>query len=238
MDERELKTIFADAVGEPPPPGFDMGDIATASARAQARHRSAIALVCGCVVLVLAGLGVVGFLVTSPSGGPTMNAASAPATQSGATGQPGMGPERPSSGGKSPDFPTQSPMQGGDGPGKNGPRAESASGCDKVDGELATALAGELPVTVTTADATPGRICVTQARVAGFQVQGGWISVLLVPPGVVLDPAAIPAGSARSEVQAAGGGTIDLISTPGPGRSAAPLADDLSRLAGSIASHF
>jgi hypothetical protein len=237
MDERELKTIFADAVGEPPPPGFDMGDIATASARARARHRSAIALACGCLVLVLAGLGVVGYLVNSPSS-PVMSAASAPDPRSGAAGQPGMGPERPSLGGKTPDFPTQSPMQGGDGPGKNGPRAESASGCDKVDGELATALAGELPVTVKTADANPGRVCVTQTRAAGFRIEGGWISVLLVAPGVILDPSAIPVGSARSEVLAAGGGTIDLISTPGPGTSAAPLADDLPRLAGTIASHF
>jgi hypothetical protein len=237
VDERELKTIFADAVGEPPSPGFDVGDITTASARAQARHRSAIVLACGCLILVLAGLGVAGYLVNSPSSS-SMTAASANGPQSGPTGQPGMGPERPSIGRKTPDFPTQSPMQGGDGPGKNGPRAESASGCDKVDGELATALAGELPVTVKTADANPGRVCVTQTRAAGFRIDGGWISVLLVAPGVVLDPSAIPVGSARSEVLATGGGTIDLISTPAPGTSVAPLADDLPRLAGNIASHF
>lgn len=237
MDERELKTMFADAVGEPPPPGFDVGDVASASVRAQARRRKVIGAACGCFVLLLAGLGVVGFLTKSGGGG-TMSAASAPATQTGADGQPGMGPERPSIGGNTSGFPTRSPMQGGDGTGKNGPRAESASGCDKVDGELATALAGELPVTVKTAAATPGRVCVTQSRAAGFQLQGGWISVLLLPSGVSLDPAAIPVGSARSEVAAASGSTVELISTPDPGTAAPPLADDLSRLAGAIAAHF
>jgi hypothetical protein len=128
-------------------------------------------------------------------------------------------------------------MQGGTGNGEDGPRAESASGCDKVDGELATALAGELPVTVKTADATAGRVCTTQARAAGFRVPGGTISVLLLAHGVTFDQAAVPAGSARSEKTTAAGGTIELISTPDAGASP-PLADKLSGLAESIATHF
>lgn len=233
MDDRELETMFADAVGEPPPAGFDASDVVSASKRAQARRRSTIVAACGCFVLLLAGLGAVSVFTTSKPG----ESVSALDTQSGAGGQPSMGPLRPSIGGNTPGFPTQHPMQGGAGNGEDGPRAESASGCDKVDGELATALAGELPVTVKTADATVGRVCTTQARAAGFRVPGGTISVLLLAHGVTLDQAAVPTGSVRAEKATAAGGTIELISTPDAGVPP-PLADQLAGLAGSLATHF
>jgi hypothetical protein len=233
VDDRELETMFADAVGQPPPAGFDADDVVSASRRAQARRRSTITAVCGCFVLLLAGFGAVSVFTSAEPG----ESLSATATQSSVGGQPGTGPERPSKGGTIPGFSTQHPMQGGAGNGEDGPRAESASGCDKVDRELATALAGELPVTVNTADATAGRVCTTQARAAGFLVPGGTISVLLLAHGVTLDQTAVPVGSARAEKATAAGGTVELISTPDAG-APPPLADQLPGLAGSLATHF
>jgi hypothetical protein len=240
MDDRELEAMFAAAPGEPPPPTFSRSDVVTASKRARARRRSAIAVMCACLVVLMGGFGIF-TLVDNMGQSPLTTASSAgdaPVSgQSGVTGQPGNTSERPSSAGEQ-GFPPQSPMQGGDESGKNGPRAEGTSGCDKVDRELATALAGELPVPVTVADATPGHVCPTGSRSAGFPVANGVVSITLVPPGVALQLAPQPAGTVHAEYKAASGGTVWLLSIPQTGAAAVPFAGDIDRIAQSIAARF
>jgi hypothetical protein len=240
MDDRELETMFADAPGELPPATFSASQVIAASKRAQARRRSAIAVTCSFVVVVLGGFGV--FVTVSNPNGPGPTAASSAgdaqvSAQSGVAGQPFGTQERPPSAGDK-SFPPQSPMQGGDETGKDGPRAESASGCDKVDRELATALAGELPVTVSVDGASPSHLCPTGSRSAGFPVSGGFVSITLAPPGMALTLAQQPPGTKIAEQPAAGGGTIWLLSIPQGGATVAPFAEDIDRVAQAVAARF
>ncbi|TVT23524.1 flagellar basal body-associated FliL family protein, partial [Amycolatopsis acidiphila] len=114
MDEKELETLFRAAPGEPPPPGFSLSDVTAASARAKERRRSALLLTAACLVAVLSAAGIAGvsyFRSTETS-----------------TAQPVTAPERlPGT------SPVPSPLQGSGGNGKDGPRAEGTSGCEKVD---------------------------------------------------------------------------------------------------------
>jgi hypothetical protein len=237
-DESDLRTLFANAPGDPPPPAFDAGDVVAASRRVTARRRRVIAAACACVVLVLGGVGIIGSALTaSPQSGTMMAKGSGGAERTNdltAEGQPGDGPER-HSGTTAPGFPTPSPQQGGAENGRNGPRADSTFGCDKVDRELATALAGELPVTVAAAP-VPGHVCSTGIRSAGFPLSGGTVSVAVVPAGARAP--ATPPGVARAERPAASGGIVLVISTPeGPG-AAPPFAADLGRIAAALAARY
>ena len=241
MDDHELETMFAAAPGEAPPATFSASQVVAASKRAQARRRSAIALTCSCLVVVLGGFGV--FAAVSNLGGPAPTAATSAGDarisgQSGVPKQPLGTQERPPNTGDAPGFPPQSPMQGGDETGKDGPRAESASGCDKVDRELATALAGEFPVPVSVDSASPSHLCPTGSRSAGFPVAGGFLSITLAPPGVAVQPAGQPPGTKISEQPAAGGGTIWLLSIPQAGSTVAPFANDIDRAARAVAARF
>ncbi|WP_020669377.1 hypothetical protein [Amycolatopsis nigrescens] len=239
MDERELETLFRDAPGEPPPSAFTMDDISKASARAKLRRRNALVAGLSCLIVLAGGAGVV---LNLGSGVGERSAANAPGqvmsnTESGPGEQPPPGPARP----LTTDFPTPSPKQGGDGTGENGPRAESTYGCDKVDRELATALAGELPVTVLT-EAAPGRICTETSRSASFGVQvpghQGLISATVLPPGVRIKYAAQPPGSELQERATQHNATLVLLSVPSPGDTVAPFRDDLSRIADGLAARF
>ena len=147
MDENELGTLFQAAPGEPPPPTFGLADVTAASARAKVRGRSVVAL----AMLLVVGLGIFGLT--------QLKLASFPETTS-SSGQPGSADAR------LPKASTPSPLQGSGGTGEDGPRAEGTPGCEKVDRELATALAGELPATGVTGRPSPGRACTTGARSA------------------------------------------------------------------------
>jgi len=62
MDDRELEAMFAAAPGEPPPPTFSRSDVVTASKRARARRRSAIAAMCACLVVLMGGFVALGWI--------------------------------------------------------------------------------------------------------------------------------------------------------------------------------
>lgn len=224
MDERELGTLFRDAPGEPPAPTFDLTDVTTASTRATARRRSALILALGCVVLVLVGFGLArfGFTgTTATSGAPQVT-----------TGGPPAGRPVPPSGASTP-----SPLQGSGGTGEASPRAEGTSGCEKVDRELATALAGALPVTGA-ADASPGPACPAGARSAGFRISDGerrgFLWVTLVPAGAAPPPAA---GVASVRKETPRGATLVVSSAPEPG-SAPPLETRLTSIVLDLAPRF
>jgi hypothetical protein len=240
MDDRELETLFTAAPGDPPPATFTANQVVAASKRAQAKRRSTIMAACGALIVVFGGFGVFAAF-TSPGSGTPNTASSAGdaqvSAQSGVAGQPLGIPERPPTGDKQ-GFPPQSPMQGGDEAGKDGPRVESASGCDKVDRELATALAGELPGTVSVDGASPSHLCPTGSRSAGFRVDGGFVSITLAPSGMALTLADVIPGTKIVEQTAVSGGTIWLLSIPDSGSAPPPFADDVDRIARTVASQF
>ncbi|PXY31465.1 hypothetical protein [Prauserella muralis] len=241
MDERDLKELFRDAPGEPPPPRFTAADVAAASRRATARRRNTIAGVAAAVVVLAGGTAGILGAVLSPGQGESASQAQAPAMGE-ASGdvrgqeQPGPSQERPLST-DAEGFPRTSPKQGGEASGEAGRQAGSTSGCDKVDRELATALAGELPVTAETG-ARPGRVCPTGSRSAGFPVDGGTITAVLVPGRDVPSVADQPEGTRTAHSATAGGGTVLVVSTPADGAASAPLAGDLDRIAVALARRF
>lgn len=222
MDERELSTLFRAAPGDPPAPTFDLADITAASARARARRRHALLAAVTCVVLALVGFGVSRIPFAGPSSG---------SSQVASPGQPG------DDSGRLPYVSTPSPMQGSDGTGEAGPRAESAFGCEKVDRALATALAGELPDTGVLGP-EPSRICPAGSRSAGFRVvdgdRQGVLSVALAPPD---SPISFDPGGAVARQRAASGASVVVFSAPDPG-SLPPLQADLDRIARALASRF
>ncbi|MFD5242890.1 hypothetical protein ACFWIW_00015 [Amycolatopsis sp. NPDC058340] len=233
MDENDLKALFRDAPGEAPSPTFDTADVVRASKRATARRRNGIAVACSAVVLVLAGVGMFGVL-----GGTDFELGTAAKSDQEAVsaGQPGAASARPQDG-ESSNFSNPPPQQGGGGSEKTGPLvAEGTYGCDQVDRELATALAGELPVPVDVAKSTPGDICTTGARSAGFQVPGGTVSAAVYPAGSSVP--AMPTGAAEARRTTAKGSLVVVVSLgDGSGRPALPESD-VDRLVGVLAARY
>lgn len=213
MDERKLAELFQSAVRDAPPASFDDRDVAVAADRLSRRRRAQWAGGGGLVVVVLLAVGL--FLGTGGFGH-TLNdtalsaggAGSGPVPQSDSDAtRLGQGPfaEQHTSGGpaqRTPGFPSESPMQGGDATGKAGPGAGGTSqGCGPTDAELAVALAGELS-SVGAPATTPGDVhCPTGSRSATYAVPNGTVTALLVPTAEQnqFQPAAgTSVGSARS----------------------------------------
>ncbi|MFD5091503.1 hypothetical protein ACFWMR_12935 [Amycolatopsis thailandensis] len=221
MDENDLKALFRDAPGDAPSPSFDTADVVRASKRATARRRNGIAVACSALVLVFAGVGMFGVL-----GGTELQMGSAAKSdnEAAAPEQPGAASVRPQDG-ESSNFSNPPPQQGGDGPEKTGRlSAEGTYGCDQVDRELATALAGELPVPVDVAKSTPGDICSTGARSAGFQVPGGAVSVAVYPAGSSVP--VMPTGAAEARRTTAKGSLVIVVSLgDGSGKTAFSQTD-------------
>jgi hypothetical protein len=223
MDEKQLGALFRAAPGEPPPPTFGLADVTAKSARTTVRRRSALILAVGCAILFVVGFGL------TRAGFPT-DTTPGPASV-GTGGQPG------DASGRLPYASTPSPLQGSGGTGEDGPRAEGTQGCDKVDRELATALAGELPATGVTGP-SPGHVCTTGSRSAGFRVtdgdRTGFVSVALVPSGITFPSAA---SEVTVQEKAASGGTIVVSSAPDTG-SSPPLQGELRGIALTLAGRF
>jgi hypothetical protein len=239
MDEQELRSLFSAAPGEAPPPTFGQADVVAESKRLT-RRRNRFLTAGAAVLVVVAGLGVADFFSSGLPGftAGKDNAASAPANSGPLPGQPGGSSERPFVGGESPNFSTTPSQQGGDGAGKTGPTAEGAFGCEKVDGELATALAGELSAHgAVPGAATPGGACTTGARSAGFPVPGGTISVALFPKGTPPVYVQQQSTAVRQTAITKSGGTIMLVSTP-DGAGQAPLADLMLQFAADLGRRF
>ncbi|UOZ08697.1 hypothetical protein [Amycolatopsis sp. WQ 127309] len=234
MDEQELRSLFSAAPGDAPSPSFDQSDVVRESRRQTLRRRNRITAGVSAAALVVVGFGAYGLL----SGGtPGLTSAKDNAAVSAQSGQPGLGPARPQVGGESPNFSSTPPQQGGSGDGKTGQLAEGASGCEEVDGELAIALAGELPGHVAAAQASPGSACTTASRSAGFPVPGGEVAAAVYPKGISVAFKSQPAGTVTARVATASGGTLVLVSVP-DAANAAPYAGDVDRLASELAPRF
>lgn len=228
MDEHDLTELFRSAPGEPPPASFDVRDVRTASARVTTRRRTTIAVASLCVVFALLGAGIAGFVQSRTT----------PSHQVLGQQQPVYGPGRLPAGSS---LPGPSAMQGGEGTtGEHGPRAESTSGCDKVDRELAVALAGALPATGVSGPHA-GDVCTPGSRSASYDVsvngRTGSVSATVLPPGASVRLAQLADGAVVDQRMTAGGGTVIVLSAPDPG-SPAPLADDVTKIATALAQRF
>ncbi|MEQ0559286.1 hypothetical protein ABJI51_09415 [Amycolatopsis sp. NEAU-NG30] len=239
MDEQELRSLFSAAPGEAPEPSFTQDDVVRESRRQTVRRRNRFTAGVGAAVLVVAGVGAyVQLSGGSPKSASTMAQDNAVSAQSEAgSAQPGDGSMRPQIDGESPNFPARPPQQGDSGDGKTGRLAEGASGCEQVDGELAIALAGELPGHVVAAQAVPGGACSTVSRSAGFPVPGGEVAAAAYPRGVPVPFKAQPAGTVTAQVATASGGMLVLVSVPSAG-GVAPYADQVERFARALAPRF
>ncbi|WP_037320535.1 hypothetical protein [Amycolatopsis orientalis] len=234
MDENDLKALFRDAPGDMPSPSFDTADVVRASKRATARRRNGIAVACSALVLVLGGVGMFGVLGDVDLGSPT---AAKSDNEAASAGQPEAASARPLDSGESSNFSNPPPQQGGGGPEKTGRMtAEGTYGCDQVDRELATALAGELPVPVDVAKSTPGDICTTGARSAGFQVPGGTVSAAVFPAGASVPP--LPTGAASARRTTAKGSLVVVVSLGDGSGAPAYSASEVDRLVGVLATRY
>ncbi|ASR38634.1 hypothetical protein BAY61_30630 [Prauserella marina] len=242
MDEKELEGLFLEAPGEPPPPGFTAADVATASRRATAKRRGIVAGVAAAVVM-LGGVGTAIGVLSGPAPSEQTTAAapqteSAPTAQRGnaendQSGQPESEAERHPS---AQVVPQDSPKQGDESNGKTDPRVGSTAGCDKVDRELAIALAGELPVTASGA-ARPASVCPSGARTAALPFEGGTVDVVLVPQGGETS-FQWAEGTATARQRTAEGATVVVASVPEPGSRTPPFADRLDDIATALAERF
>ncbi|ADJ50762.1 hypothetical protein AMES_8936 [Amycolatopsis mediterranei S699] len=236
MDEQELRSLFSAAPGDAPEPSFSQDDVVRESRRQTVRRRNRITAGVSAAALVVAGFGLSGQLSGDSSKSMTAADHAVPAQGRPGATQPGDGPMRPEIGGESPNFSSRSPQQGGAGDGKTGPLAEGASGCEQVDGELAIALAGELPGHFAD-QAVPGGACSTVSRSAGFPVPGGEVAAALYPKGVPEVFKSQPAGTVTARIGTASGGVLVLVSVPSAG-SAAPYAGQVDRFARDLAPRF
>jgi hypothetical protein len=238
MDEQELRSLFSAAPGDSPDSTFSQDDVVRESHRQTVRRRNRITAGVSAAALVVVGFGAYGLLSGGTSGSLTAGKDNAVSAQSGAgSGQPDPSVARPQVGGESPNFSSTPPQQGGSGDGKTGHLAEGASGCEEVDGELAIALAGELPGHFTASQASPGSACTTASRSAGFPVPGGEVAAAVYPKGISVGFKSQPAGTASARVATASGGTLVLVSVPQAG-GAAPYAAQVGQFARELAPRF
>ena len=238
MDEQELRSLFSAAPGDVPEPSFTQGDVVRESRRQTVRRRNRITAGVSAAALVVAGFGAYGVLSGgTPKSVTAANDNAASAQSDVGSAQPGDGSMRPQVGGESPNFPAQPPQQGGAGDGKTGQLAEGASGCEQVDGELATALAGELPGHFAADQAVPGGACSTVSRSAGFPVPGGEVAVAVYPKGIPEVFKSQPAGTVTARVGTASGGVLVLVSVPAAGGTA-PYAGQVDQFARALAPRF
>ncbi|WP_447004783.1 hypothetical protein ACRAKI_35265 [Saccharothrix isguenensis] len=250
MDEQKLTELFRDAASDAPPPSFDVDGVRSASARATARRRSAIALGSTmALVLVLGGVVVTTNLAGSDSAGDTAAAsyqdASSPGGSSFTAAEPEMAPKDASperSGGIPPKSIPEDPSTQGDEPsGSADPRVGSTQrGCVEVDRELAVALADELSVANAAQAAPAAADCPVGARGASFLVRDGavygTVSVVVAPLGTM---SPVPDGtSSYAGVKTAGGEELHLLSQSAEGSSDEPFADRLQVVAQRLAARF
>jgi hypothetical protein len=251
VDEQKLTELFRDAASDAPPPSFDVDGVRSASARATAKRRSAIALGSTmALVLVLGGVVATTNLVQSNSAGDTAAAgsyqeASSPNVSSFTAAEPEMIPKDASpdrSGGIPPKSIPEDPSTQGDEPsGSADPRVGSAQrGCVEVDRELAVALADELPVANASQAAPATAECPTGGRGASFLVRDGavygTVSVVVAPLGT-MGPAPDDTFS-YAGVKTPDGEELYVVSQAAEGSSDKPFANRLQALAERLAARL
>lgn len=247
MDERELQELFRDAPGEAPPPSFGLTEVAAASKRATARHRMRVATASSAAVLVLVGGGLFAtYGLNGGNGGNTGGtadelAASAPKFDAQTPGQPSAEEERQLDG-DSNAADQASPKQGGEVNKESGPGVARTERCAAVDRQLATALAGELPVDPTS-DPVPGQFeCPTYVRQAAYRVDDdgrvGTVSVALTSSSTKTTALSGKARSRAAQARATtDDGRVIVVMSIGDADDS-PYADELQEIADALAKRF
>jgi hypothetical protein len=247
VDEQRLSELFQAAAGDGPPASFDETDVASASRKVTARRRSMLAGGGGLAIVVIAvglllGTGVFGHTLRggSVSSAGALAAPPRSVTSSGTFGHALAGPDV----GTPQNFPSSTPMQGGGGAGGVGPAAGSTrAGCGPTDGQLAVALANELP-SVGAPVANPTSLaCVPGSRSVSYLVDdgttNGYVIAVLIPTsanGLFSDTAA---GSHSFRGPTASGKSILVVlSQPAPGGTVGPLVGQLGTIQRAIAGQF
>jgi hypothetical protein len=253
VDDDRLAQLLHDAVQDSPPATFDADDVLSESRRLTARHRSLVRnTTMGAVILVaaglLTGLGVVGFgsfgHTVSDSAG-SAGPAAGESDNPGSVGNEFLPNTRTGSGPKAQfNVPESSPMQGGGGTGNAGPMTGGTpGGCGSTDGELAVALAGELPsvgdperAAVPSEDCPAGTTYAAAVSVTDHGATG--VIVALVRPATA--PAVQPAAGTG---HAASGPTqhnvvVTVLSQPQPPGGPIPFEAMLPAIAQHLATHY
>lgn len=212
--EPALADLLRTAVSEAPASSFDERDVYARYHR-ERRHRARVLTgAAGVVVAVLVVAGVLTPLLLlgghGSGGASDGNLAAAPRVSS-------VSPQRLSP--HAQELPGEPSKQGDGSSGRVGPRAgHTRPGCARVDRELATALAGELPVsTAGQAAPVPGG-CVTGGRGARLPAHGATISAVVLPAGADPDGFLAAHHASSGQVrQASSGATVVVYLTPPPG---------------------
>jgi hypothetical protein len=232
VDERKLSELFRNAVPDAPPPSFDYDDVAVESGRQRVRRRNALLGGSALGIALLAGATVLGVALWKGTG--TTNGAlpaNAPLAGGNAEAAPNEVPSedagRSASGGaQDRSFSAEVPKQGGPPTGNAGTQepGSTSSGCGQADGELAAALAGELPSAAPSREPVP-LSCTPRARGAAFRVDGGVVTLLVYPPGV--EAGSPPHNAAVRAVMTTDGRRVVLISEPEFDGQDPPLENEL-----------
>lgn len=180
MDEQKLADLFRDAAHDAPPASFDAGDVRKASHRAAVRRRNSIAA--GTAFVVVLGFGGVfaaNSWVSQDTGGG--NVAGSGQTQDNAAQSPmtvlEAQPPPTNFSGQGKSTQGDAPTPGSTGLGTS---EGTVQGCAGVDRELADALADELSVSPTSAEA-PTLTCSPDSRSAAFEIGGLTITAIVTP---------------------------------------------------------
>jgi hypothetical protein len=243
VDEQRLSELFQAAAGDGPPASFDETDVAAAARKVTARRRSMLAGGSGLAVVLLAagllfGTGVFGHTLregTTSSAG-ALAAPSRSVTNGGTFGHALAGPDV----GTPRNFPTSTPMQGGGGAGGVGPDAGSTrAGCGPTDGQLAVALANELPAVGAPTANPAGLACVPGSRSATYQVASGYVTALLIPvaSNSLFSDTASGMHSFRGPT-ASGRWTLVVLSQPAAAGAAGPLVGQVGTIQRAVALKF
>lgn len=253
MDDDRLAQLLHDAVQDSPPATFDADDVLTESRRLTARRRSLVRNgTMGAVVLVaaglLTGLGVVSF----GSFGHTVSDSAGSAAPADATmnnqGNPGneFHPNSRVQGGPEAQFnvPESSPMQGGGGTGNAGPTTGSTpGGCGSTDGELAVALANELPsvgdpkpTTVPSADCPAGTTSGAAVTVTDHGTAGVIIALVRPASAAAVQPRSGVGHAASTPTQHQN--VVTVLSQPQSTGGTIPFQAQLPTIAQHLATHF
>jgi hypothetical protein len=252
VDDDRLAQLLHDAVQESPPATFDADDVLTESRRLTARRRSLVRnTTVGAVILVaaglLTGLGVVGL----GSFGHTVSSSAGSAAAAGSSDNPGglnneFHPNSHAKSGPEAQFnvPASPSMQGDGDTGSAGhPTGSTPGGCGSTDGELAVALAGELPsVGDPHTAAVPGADCpsgTTFAAAVSVVDNGatGVVIALVRPATAAAVPASAGVGHASSP-STQHNTVITVLSQPQATGGPIPFQAQLPAIAQRLAARF
>ncbi len=253
MDDDRLAQLLHDVVQEGPPATFDADDVLAESRRLTARRRTLIRnTTMGAVILVaaglLTGLGVVGLgsfghTVSSSAGG----AGSAAGTSDKPGGlnnefhpnsHPKSGPEAQLN------VPASPSMQGDGDTGSAGQSTGSTpGGCGSTDGELAVALAGELPsvgdpqrAAVPTADCPSGTTFAAAMSIVDHGATGMIIALVRPATAKAVAPAAGVGHASSTSTQH--DTVITVLSQPQQAGGPIPFQAQLATIAQHLATRF